>query len=128
MLAGSGKGVAGPRQREERGLLVGVQVIVSCLVLVICGNLVDGACSDEGASRPVSNPRRSRDLDLPDGVRRALCRTADERLRYWDELTAAIESAIPGAGVAYATACPDAAGQRRGRDRASARARRTRAR
>lgn len=104
VLAGSGKGVAGSANARSAALLVGVQVTISSIVMVICVNLVL-AVKEEN--------------DKPSGVRSAAvmistyptvfgprhAETAD-RLRYWDELSAAVDARMAGVKLAYATAVP----------------------
>lgn len=104
VLAGSGKGVAGPGRARSAGVLVGLQMTVSSLVLVICANVV--LALREEVSKPTG-------LDAARVMVSTYPTTFDERyaegterLRYWDELTAAIERRMAGADVAYATAVP----------------------
>jgi predicted permease len=104
VLAGSGKGVAGPGSARSAALLVGVQVIVSCLVLVICANLVSAV--REEASEPTGLKSAGIMISTYQTVFDARYSEANERLQYWDELTAAIKSRMRGAGVAYTTAVP----------------------
>ncbi|HKO55143.1 MAG TPA: ABC transporter permease [Thermoanaerobaculia bacterium] len=104
VLAGSGKGATVSRSNKSVGLLVALQVAVSALVLVICGNITLAV---------------KKEVDKPTGMNtaRVLVSTyptsfdsryaaPDQRLRYWSDLTAAIESRMPGAEVAFATAVP----------------------
>jgi predicted permease len=103
-LAGGSKGVAGPGSARTMSLLVGVQVAVSCLVLVICANLVLAA--KEETSKPTGlNTERVMISTYPT-VFDAGYAQATERLRYWRELSAAIKSRMPGAEVAYTTGVP----------------------
>lgn len=103
-LSGTGKGVASSASGKSVALLVGIQVVVSCLVLVICVNLL--VAVHEEAGRPTgidtSNVLISTDPTTFDA------RHADSASRhlYWDNLTAAIVNRIPRAQVAYVTAAP----------------------
>jgi len=104
VLAGSGKGTADRRGGRGAGLLVGLQVVISCMVLVICGNLVLAVHAE---------------LDKPTGLKPAevVVSTAPTafaarhagataRLQYWDELTASVAVRSTGAEVAYASTLP----------------------
>jgi putative ABC transport system permease protein len=103
-LSGSGKGVAGPGGARTAALLVGVQVIVSCLVLMICANLVSAV--REEASEPMGMDISRVTIATYPTVFDARYADADARLAYWDRLTAEIRSRIAGADVAYTTAVP----------------------
>lgn len=103
-LNGGSKGTLGRDRLRSMGLLVGLQVVVSSLVLVICISMLI-AIRDE-TSKPTGIDSGRVLLSTyptgfggryPDnGVRRA----------YWDNLTAAIRARIPGAEVAYTTQVP----------------------
>lgn len=104
VLAGSGKGAAVRGSNRSVGLLVGLQMVISCLVLVTCGNVV--LAIDKEVSKPAglntagvlfSTYPTTFDGRFSDGAR---------RLRYWEELAATIESRVPGAKVAITTAAP----------------------
>jgi putative ABC transport system permease protein len=103
-LAGSGKGVSGPGRAKGARLLVGLQVIVSCLLLVICGNVVSTVNSE--LAEPTGLDMSHVMLSTSPTIFDARYAEAPQRLRYWDELTAAINSRMPGAEIAYATATP----------------------
>ncbi len=103
VLAGSGKGTSG-RGGKGATILVGLEVVISCVVIVACGSLVLAV---------------KKELDRPTGVNTATVmmstyptvfgpRFSDptQRLRYWEDLTAAVGSRIPGSEVAFATAAP----------------------
>lgn len=104
VLAGSGKGAAGAGGARSAGLLVGVQVTVSSLVLVICANLVV-AIREEGNKPTGLNTERVVISTYPT-VFDARHDEGTDRLNYWDELTAAIKGRIKGAEVAYTSAVP----------------------
>lgn len=104
VLAGSGKGATVRGNNKSVGLLVGLQVVISCLVLVTCGNVVTAL---------------QREVKKPNGLNTAQvmfstyptvfdARYAEpaRRLRYWEDLRAAIVSKVPGAQVAFTTAPP----------------------
>jgi putative ABC transport system permease protein len=103
-LAGSGKGLAIRDSNRSVGLLVGLQVITSCLVLVMAGSLVLAVRQEVGKPNGLRTERvmfstSPTELD----ARYAL---APQRLRYWENLTAAVQTRIPGAQVAFATSPP----------------------
>ncbi|HEX8617482.1 MAG TPA: ABC transporter permease, partial [Thermoanaerobaculia bacterium] len=104
VLAGSGKGASNRSGNKSAAMLVGVEVVISCLVLVVCGSLVLAV---------------KKELEKPSGVDTAQVMMATvptvfdsrftetpQRLRYWEDLSAAIQSRIAGAEVAFATAAP----------------------
>lgn len=104
VLAGSGKGSATGGSGKSVGLLVGLQVAVSCLVLVICGSLV--LAIDEEVGKPTGMNSARVMLSTSPTVFDARFAQPSQRLRYWENLTAAIASRVPGAEVAFATAPP----------------------
>jgi putative ABC transport system permease protein len=104
VLAGSGKGTAASNGNKSVGLLVGLQVVISCLVLVTCGNMV----------MAIQN-----EVDKPHGIdtERVVISTyatafdarhaeGSQRLRYWENLSAAIAGKVPGSEVSFVTAAP----------------------
>lgn len=104
VLAGSGKGSATRGSGRSVGLLVGLQVVVSCLVLVICGSLV--LAIDEEVGKPTGLNTARVMLSTSPTVFDTRFAEPSQRLRYWENLTAAISSRVPGAEVAYSTAPP----------------------
>ncbi len=104
VLAGSSKGAAGPGSARSAGLLVGLQMMVSCLVLVLCANLVFAV--REEARMPTGLNSAHVTIATYPTVFDARYAEANERLRYWDQLTATIKGRMPAAEVAYATAVP----------------------
>jgi predicted permease len=104
VLAGSGKGVAVRSSNKSVGLLVGLQVVVSCLVLVICANVV--LAVNKELSRPSGLRTAQVMLSTYPTVFDARYSEPSKRLRYWEDLTAAIESRMPGAIVAFTAAVP----------------------
>ncbi len=104
MLAGSGKGTSVRRSNKTVGPIVGLQVLVSSFVLVTCGNLVL-AVYDE-ASKPTGVNSAQVMLTTYPTVFDTRYSDPIQRLRYWDDLTTAIQGKIPGAEVAFSTAPP----------------------
>lgn len=104
VLAGSGKGATMGRNNKGVLLLVGLQVAVSCLVLVICANIVM-AVNDE-VNRPAGLNTSGVMLSTAPTVFSERYSEPAQRLRYWDDFAAAIRSRIPGAEAAFATAAP----------------------
>jgi hypothetical protein len=104
VLAGSGKGASIRGTNRSVGLLVGLQVVISCLVLVICGNVVLAVNKEVG--KPTGLNTAQVVISTYPTVFDARFSQATERLRYWESLTAAIERTIPGAEVAFTTAVP----------------------
>jgi putative ABC transport system permease protein len=103
-LAGSGKGSAGHASSKSTMFLVGLQVLISSIVLVLCGNLVLAVNAE--ANKPSG-------ID----VERVVVTTAptsfddryaepSRRLAYWNDLQASVATKIPGTQVAFATALP----------------------
>ena len=106
VLAGSGKGTASRSSNKSVGLLVGVQVVVSCLVLVVCTNLVLAVKKE--VSKPTGLNTAHVIIATDPTVFDARYSQPTERRRYWDELTGSIESKVPGAEVAFTTGVPTA--------------------
>jgi putative ABC transport system permease protein len=104
VLAGSGKGVAGPGGAKSAALLVAVQVTISSLVLVICANLVLAIREEHARPTGVDSTRVT--ISTYPTVFDPRYDDPNERLRYWDELKAAIQGRIRNAEVAYATTVP----------------------
>jgi ABC-type antimicrobial peptide transport system permease subunit len=85
-------------------LLVGIQVVVSSVLLVVCANLIMAAAAE--ANRPIGlNSERVMLTTHSSSVddRHPLVAA---RLDYWDRLTNGITARIPGATVAFASAPP----------------------
>jgi putative ABC transport system permease protein len=104
VLGGSGKGATTRGGNRSIGVLVGLQVLVSCLVLVACGNVVLAL---------------RRETNKPTGLdtARVLISTfptafdkryddASRRLRYWENLGTAITDKVPGVDIAFTSATP----------------------
>jgi putative ABC transport system permease protein len=103
-LAGSGKGVAVRSGNRSVGLLVGLQVAISCLVLVMCGNLV--LAIQKETAKPNGLHTAGVLMSTDPTVLDARYAGTPRRLRYWDELRASIENKVPGARVAFTTSTP----------------------
>ena len=104
VLAGSGKGATARGSNRSVGLLVGLQVVISCLVLVTCGNVVMAIRKEVGKPTGLDTARIM--LSTYPTVFDSRFSEPGQRLRYWEDLKAAIESKIPGAAVAFTTAAP----------------------
>lgn len=104
LLAGTGKGVSVRASNKSVALLVGLQVVVSCIVLVIGGNAV--LAVKEEVSRPTGLRTAGVMISTAPSVFDGRYSEPAQRLRYWEDLAAAIENRIPGATVAFATAAP----------------------
>ncbi len=104
VLAGSGKGAAVRGSNRSVGLLVGLQVVISCLVLVMCGSLV--LAINEAVNKPAGIDTERVMLTTAPTAFDARFADPAQRLRYWDELAAAIRQRVPGAQVAFMIAPP----------------------
>jgi len=106
VLAGSGKGTANRGSNKSVGLLVGAQVLIACLVLVVCVNLV------LAVKREVTKPTGLNTTNVIVATDPTVFDTRysqpAQRLSYWDDLKASIQSKVPGAEVAFASAVPTA--------------------
>src|SRR6185436_13520246 len=104
VLAGSGKGATIRGSNRSVALLVGLQVVISCVVLVTCGNVVLAVRRE--TSRPTGlNTSQVLLSTNPTGFG-ARYPEPLQRIRYWEDLTASIERRLPGAQVAFTTAPP----------------------
>jgi predicted permease len=104
VLAGSGKGSTVGRGGKSAGLLVALQVAVSALVLVICGTIMLAVKKEVG--RPSGLNTAPVMLSTYPTAFDGRYSSPAQRLRYWDDLAAAIRSRLPGAEVAFSTAVP----------------------
>lgn len=104
VLAGSRGSVAVNGGSKSAGALVGLQVVISCLVLVICGSIVLAARAE--LNKPAGLNTAQVMLSTYPTVFAARYSEATERLRYWDELTAEIKARMSDAEVAYSNAVP----------------------
>jgi predicted permease len=104
ILAGTGKSAALGSSSRSAKVLVGLQVSISCLVLVICGNMVLAA--DEEANRPTGLSTEKVLISTYPTVMDARYTDQSARLQYWEQLAASVESKLPGAETALATTVP----------------------
>lgn len=104
-LAGTGKGGISSRGGNKMtSILVGVQVVVSALLLVICANVVLSVNNELGRRVGVQTAQRIMST-YPTEFDARYAQPA-ERLQYWDQLSDAIRQKIPGAEVGFTTADP----------------------
>jgi predicted permease len=104
VLAGSGKGASNRGSNKSASVLVGFQVVISCMVVVVCGSMV--LAVNKETSKPTGLDAAHVVISTSPTVFDARYSEASRRLRYWEELTATIQSRIPGAEVAFTTAAP----------------------
>ncbi len=103
-LTGTTKGTASGGSSRVAGFLVGIQVAISSLVMVVCIALAVAARGV--ADRPTGIDASHVVLSTYPTVFGERYGEPLARLRYFDELRAAIQSRVPQARVAYATAVP----------------------
>jgi predicted permease len=103
-LAGSGKGVAGSGAGRSAHILVGIQVIISCLVLVLCANTVIAVRVE--TNKPMGLNKEQLTITTLATVFDERYSEPSQRLQYWDDLSAAIANKLPDAEVAYAADPP----------------------
>ncbi|HEY0159737.1 MAG TPA: ABC transporter permease [Thermoanaerobaculia bacterium] len=104
VLAGSGKGAAVRGSSRSVGVLVGLQVGLSSLVLVACGNVV--LAVQKETSKPAGLESAGVMVSTYPTVFDARFSEPARRLRYWEDLGAAIATKVPGAEAAFVTAAP----------------------
>ena len=104
ILAGSGKGATLRGSNKSVGLLVGLQIALSSLVLVACGNVVLAVRAE--TSKPTGLNTSKVIISTFPTVFDARFTDNDRRIRYWDDLRASIENKLPSAQVAFTTASP----------------------
>ncbi len=103
-LGSGGKGVAVRGGGKGAAILVGLQVVVSSLVLVICGAMVLAVNSE--VKKPSGLEPRNVVIAIFRTVFDGRYSQTDLRLRYWEDLSSAVARKVPGAEVAYASAGP----------------------
>lgn len=103
-LGGNGKGATVRSGNKSVAMLVGLQVVISCMVLVTCGSLVV-AIRNETAKPSGLHTAGVLYSTYPTELD-ARYAEPSRRLRYWETLEAAIEARVPGAQVAFTTAAP----------------------
>lgn len=104
VLAGSGKGASNRRGNKGAGLLVGFQVVISCLVVIVCGCMAFAVY--EETTRPLGIDTKNIMVSTSPTLLQTRYEEPSQRLRYWENLTAAIQNQIPGSEVAITTAAP----------------------
>jgi predicted permease len=104
VLAGSGKGTAGGGGNKSARFLVGLEVIIASLVLVVAVGMVVAVKGE--LNKPTGLNTASVVMTTQPNVLGERYAEPAQRQRYWEDLTAAIQSRIPGAEVAFATAAP----------------------
>jgi putative ABC transport system permease protein len=109
VLAGSGNGTHLRGSNKSVTFLVGLQVVIACLVLAACGSVVLAVNKEVHKPTGLSSDRII--LSTYPTVFDARFSEATQRLHYWEDLTRAIESKIPGAEVAFTTDVPTRPGR-----------------
>ena len=104
MLGGSGKGASVRTSNKSASFLVGVQVVISSLVLVVCASMV--LALNKETSKPTRVNAANVMISTSATVFDERYEDTTRRLRYWEDLAAAVESKIPGAVVAIASRQP----------------------
>ncbi|HJQ39684.1 MAG TPA: ABC transporter permease [Thermoanaerobaculia bacterium] len=104
VLAGTGKGATLRGSNKSVGLLVGLQVIISCLVLIASGNMVL-AIKNETAKPLGINTARVLFSTFPTTFDQRYAEPS-RRVHYWDDLKSAIANKVPGAEIAFTSAPP----------------------
>jgi predicted permease len=104
VLAGSGKGSSNRGRNRSAGVLVGIQMVISCLVLVICGSIA--LAVNKEVSKPTGLEPAQVMVSASPTLFDARFAEPARRVRYWDDLAASIRSTIPGSDVAFTTAVP----------------------
>ncbi|MEQ1514452.1 MAG: ABC transporter permease [Lysobacteraceae bacterium] len=105
VISSSGKGMSsGGGNSKIAMILVGLQVIISSMLLVICVSMV-AAVSDE-ASKPKGVSTAGIFVSTNPTVFDQRFTEPTSRINYWNELAAAIERRIPGAVATYSSALP----------------------
>jgi putative ABC transport system permease protein len=103
-LAGTGKGAGSRGSNKGAGILVGIQILISSLVLMICGNLV--LAVDQEASKPLGLNTSQVMIATYPTVLDSRYADANQRLRYYEDLKAQVEERVTGAQAAFTTTVP----------------------
>ncbi len=106
-LAGSGTGAPIRVGNKSAGMMVGLQVVISCLVMVLCACMVLGVKKELGKDSGMNTAQVM--LSTSPTVFSAHYSEPAKRMTYADDLTAAIQRKIPGAEVAFSTEIPSRA-------------------
>ena len=101
---GGGKGPLGGDKSRSVGALIGLQVIISSLVLVICISMSFAIREETNKSKGIDAAQVM--LSTYPTVFGSRYPDMTARRTYWDNLTAAIKARIPGAEVSYTTQIP----------------------
>ena len=104
VLAGSGKGATTRGSNKSVALLVGLQVVISCFVLVACANVVLAIRNE--VRKPTGLNTAGVMMSTYPTVFDARYSEPSRRLRYWDDLKASVRTKVSGADVAFTTAAP----------------------
>ena len=104
VLAGSSKGNSNQGGTRSASLLVGLEVLISCLVLVVCGSIV--LAVNKEVSKPSGIDSARMMVTTASTVFDPRYSEPAQRLRYWDDLAAAVANRIPGAQAAIASTPP----------------------
>jgi putative ABC transport system permease protein len=104
VLAGSGRSGVIRGNNKSASLLVGLQVMIACLVLVTCGSVL--LAVNKEVRKPTGLNSTHVTLSTYPTAFDARFSEATQRLRYWDDLAAAIQTRIQGAEVAFTTTVP----------------------
>lgn len=103
-LAGTGKGAAVRGGSKGTGFLIGLQVLISSMVMVVCMNLVLAINAE--ANKPMGMNIDGILVTTKPSVFDGRYAEPNQRLRYWDDLEAGVKAKMPGATVAYSTSIP----------------------
>lgn len=103
-LAGTGKGTGNRNHSRTAGLLVGLQVLISSMVLVVCGNLV--SASNAEANKPLGFTTDRVMISTQPTSFNDNYEQPSQRIQYWDTLSSAVRTRIPQAEVSFATSLP----------------------
>lgn len=107
-LGGSGKGTARSGSARAASVVVGLQVLISALVLMVCMNLMMAVREETG--KPTGIAADQVMLSTYPTAFNARYPDLASRAAYWSNLASQIARRVPGADVAYATAVPTRAG------------------
>jgi putative ABC transport system permease protein len=103
-LAGSGKGSGNRGSGKGASVLVGLQVLISSLVLVIAANLV--LAVDREAGKPTGLDSARVLISTYQTDIQGRYPQSELRLDYFDNLKSRIQDRVPGAHAAFTTAVP----------------------
>lgn len=104
VLAGSGKGTNVRASNRSVSVLVGLQVVISCIVLVTCGSLVTAVTAE--SNKPTGLSTSGVLLSTYPTTFDARYTNTSARIRYWDELATRIKRDVTGGDVAFTSAPP----------------------